>query len=195
MREEIPFIHHIEERTMEELKPYFHPEVFLEYCKACQHYSRIWTCPPYNFDIAKMLGDYKYSYIIGSKLYIKELGAGFKELLNNRDMDYVTGEIYKAARRVLDEKLVGFEKNRTLVLFAGRCLACSSCTRDMQLPCIHGEKAHYSLESLGYNVSAISEDILGDKILWAKDSLPEYFIFVSAILSHEKMDVDMSTLE
>jgi hypothetical protein len=48
---------------------------------------------------------------------------------------------------------------------------------------------HLSLESMGFDVASISEDILGDKILWAKESLPEYIILVSAIFSQEKLDI------
>lgn len=188
---EMPFIHHIEERTMEEIKAYLQPEVFIEYCKECEYYNKIWTCPPYDFDISKMLKDYKYAYIIGSKLYISDLGGGFNELINNRDTEYAAGEIYKTARRVLDEKLVALEKGKELILLAGRCLICKSCTREKQLPCIHKEKAHFSLESLGFNVSAICEDILGDKILWAKENLPEYYIYISAIFSQEKLEIKL----
>lgn len=189
---EMPFIHHIEERTLEEIKAYLQPQVFIEYCKECEYYNKIWTCPPYDFDISKMLEDYKYAYIIGSKLYINDLGAGFNELINNRDTEYAAGEIYKTARRVLDEKLVALEKGKERILLAGRCLICKSCTREKQLPCIHKEKAHFSLESLGFNVSAICEDILGDKILWAKESLPEYYIYISAIFSQEKLEIPLS---
>jgi predicted metal-binding protein len=191
MKVEIPFVHNIEERTIEEIKSYLQPEVFIEYCKACKYYNKIWTCPPYDFDITKMLEDYKYAYIIGSKLYINDLGASFNELLGNMDLEYVTSEIYKAARKVLDEKLESIEKGKehVCILLAGRCMICNSCTREKQLPCIHEEKAHFSLESLGFNVSAICEDILGDKLLWAKESLPEYFIYISGVLSQEKLDI------
>lgn len=191
MEVEIPFVHHIEERTIEEIKPYLQPEVFIEYCKACKYYNKIWTCPPYDFDITKMLENYKYVCIIGSKLYIKDLGVNFNEFLNKKELEHVTSEIHKAARRVLDEKLeiIGKDKKHVCILSAGRCLICNSCTRGKQLPCVHEEKAHFSLESLGFNVSAICEDILGDKMLWAKESLPEYFIFVSAVFSQEKLNI------
>ena len=189
---ELPLVHHIEERTLEEIKSYFQPEVFIEFCKACKYYNKIWTCPPYDFDITKMLEDYQYAYIIGIKLYINDLGERFKELLDNKDLEYVTSEIYKTARAVLDEKLVtiGDRDKHLCILLAGRCLLCDRCTREKHIPCIHAEMTHFSLESLGFNVSAICEDILGDKLLWVKERLPEYFIFASAVFSQEKLDIE-----
>ena len=197
MQAKIAFTNYIEERTLEEIKAYHQPEVFIEYCKACKYYNKIWTCPPYDFDIVKMLEDYKYVYIIGSKLNTDDLGTSYNILPGNRDMEYVIGEIHKTARRVLDGKLtaLGKGKENLRILSAGRCLICNSCTREKQLPCIHRDEAHYSLESLGFNVAAICEDIIGEKLLWAKESLPEYFIFVSAILSREKLNVDLDYLK
>lgn len=191
MQAKMSFEYHMEERTIDQIKQYHQPGVFIEYCKACKYYNKIWTCPPYDFDITKMLEEYKYAYIIGSKLNTNDLGASFDKILANKDLEYVTGEIHRAARRVLDEKLVaiGKGKENVCILLAGRCLICNSCTREKQFPCIHKEEAHFSLESLGFNVGAICEDILGEKLLWAKESLPEYFIFVSAILSKQKVTV------
>lgn len=191
MGQEVNFIHQIQERTISELKLYFQPKVFIEYCKECKYYSKIWTCPPYNFDLSEMLEHYQYAYIIGSKVYIDHLGADFKKLPDHNDLEAVTNEIYLAARAVLDAKLDAIdEKGKQMcVLLAGRCLECEYCTREKQLPCIHPEKMHLSLESMGFDVASISEDILEDKILWAKESLPEYIILVSAIFSQEKLDI------
>lgn len=192
MKREIPFIHHIEERTLEEVNLYFRPKVFIEFCKGCKYYNKIWACPPYDFNIMKMLEDYQYAYIIGSKFYINELSEDFKQLLDCKDIEYVTTEIYKTARLILDEKLgiIWNREKHLCVLFAGRCLVCGNCTREKQISCIHPEKMQYSLESLGFDVSSICEDILGDKMLWAIENLPEYFILISAVFSQEKLDIE-----
>lgn len=192
MKREIPFIHHIEERTLEEVNLYFRPKVFIEFCKGCKYYNKIWACPPYDFNIMKMLEDYQYAYIIGSKFYINELSEDFKQLLDYKDIEYVTTEIYKTARLILDEKLgiIWNREKHLCVLFAGRCLVCGNCTREKQISCIHPEKMQYSLESLGFDVSSICEDILGDKMLWAIENLPEYFILISAVFSQEKLDIE-----
>ena len=192
MKMKINFIHQIKERTLEEIKPYFQPKVFIEYCKACKYYHKIWACPPYDFDSTKVLENYRYAYIIGSKLYIHDLGEEFKKLLNNQSLEHVSNEIYIAVRAALDEKLVSIEdkEKHLCVLLAGRCLICGNCTREKNLPCIYPEKMHLSLESIGFDVASMCEDILGDRMQWAKESLPEYFIFVSAVLSRKKLDIE-----
>jgi predicted metal-binding protein len=192
MKADIDFRHCIEERTIEEIKEYFHPEVFIEYCKNCKHYNKIWSCPPYDFNVLEIIDRYKYVNIIGSKIYINSLGESFKELLNHRDVNYASNEIYEAARKVLDEKLMAIEngKDDLCALFAGRCIVCNRCTREEQKPCINPEKMHFSLESMGFDVASICKDILGDKIQWAKEGLPEYFILISAIFSKEKLHVE-----
>jgi predicted metal-binding protein len=187
---EMNFIHQIEERTLEEVKPYFQPAIFMEYCRACKYYNKIWTCPPYDFDLTKLLERYQYAYIIGSKLHMNDLGEDFKELLNNKNLEYVSNEIYRAARDVLDEKIVaiGDEEEHLCVLLAGRCLLCDNCTREKKLPCIQPEKMHLSLESMGFDVSSMCRDILGQEILWAKEKLPAYLVLVSAVFSQEKLN-------
>ncbi|MBM7614927.1 DUF2284 domain-containing protein [Alkaliphilus hydrothermalis] len=190
MKEELALKHNIKERKIDEITKYYQPEKFLGYCKACQYYDKIWTCPPYDFNTSEVLENYQYIYVIGSKLYIKDLDEGFDELLNHDDLDYVSNQIYRAARGIVDEQLVEIEEssNNLRVLLAGRCLVCTPCTREEKKSCRYPEKMHFSLESIGFDVSSICEDILCDKILWAKDILPEYFLLVSAVLSHEKLD-------
>jgi predicted metal-binding protein len=187
----IDFTHQIKERAINEIKSYFQPKVFIEYCKACKYYNKIWACPPYDADFTELLENYQYAYIIGSKLYIKDLGEDFRALLDKTSLEDISNEIYKAARAILDKKLsaIGDKGKDLFILLAGRCLVCANCTRENQLPCIYPEKMHLSLESIGFDVSSMCEDILEDKIQWAKESLPEYFILVSAILSPNKMDI------
>lgn len=187
---EIPFVHHIEERTLEEIKAYFKPDVFIEYCRACEHFCRIWTCPPYDFDVNIILENYKYTYIIGSRLYVRDMVKDNQDLLDKGELAGITNEIYMSARRALDRKLEALEDmgEDLCILLAGRCLLCSRCTREKGLPCIHRDRARYSLESLGFNVADMCQEVLGEKILWAKESLPEYLTLVSAVFSRERLD-------
>jgi predicted metal-binding protein len=191
MKYNIFFKHIIKEKNLEDLKLYFHPKVFLKYCKECQYYNKIWTCPPYEFEVEKVMEGYKFAYIIGSKLHIDELRNDYKELFDKKDIEHVTSEVYKIARTVLDKKLDEFSdwKNQLCVLYAGRCLVCEQCNREKQQPCIHPQRMHFSLESIGFDVASICEDILEDQILWAKEDLPEYLLLVSAVFSKERVDI------
>lgn len=190
MKMGMPLRHHIKESTIEQLKEYLKPEEFMEYCKACQYYGLIWACPPYAYDVTKLLEKHSYAYIMGSKLYIKDLGAGFQELLCSKDLNYVSNEIYSAIRAELDQQLRAIESlgQNLFVLYAGRCLVCQPCTREKGILCVYPEKQHLSLESMGFDVSSICQDILKDEILWGKEQLPEYFLLVSAVLSPDKLE-------
>lgn len=191
MKKTLPLIHHIEERTQQEIKAYFQPEVFIEYCRACKYYDKIWTCPPYDFDISKGLKGYRYAYIIGSKLNFKDLEGEQKISLERGKAEDAFNEVYHAAREILDERLLRIDdkEKQLLILLAGRCLQCSHCTKEKQSPCVYPEKAHYSLESLGFDVASICEEILREKLQWTKDSLPEYLTLVSAIFSRDKLNI------
>lgn len=191
MKDNMPFKHNIKETTLEELRKYLQPEVYIEYCKQCMYYNKIWACPPYDFEITKILKDYQFAYIIGSKLYIKDLDDNLKELLDKKDLEYAINKIHTNSRLVLDEKLdrISKEGKHLQTLLAGRCMICDICTREKHIPCIHPEKMLYSLEAIGFDVSSICQDILGEKMLWASEGMPEYFIFVSAVLSQEKLTV------
>jgi len=41
---------------------------FLEYCKACPNYDRIWSCPPYSFDMMDFWHKYEALELIGVKV-------------------------------------------------------------------------------------------------------------------------------
>ena len=115
----------------------------------------------------------------------------FKDLLNIDNLEYASSEIFKSARSKLDKKLLTLEDSidAIKILLAGRCLTCKSCTKEKQHPCIYPEKMHFSLESIGFDVASICEEVLGDKMQWAKEGLPKYYILVSGILSNEELDI------
>ena len=48
---------------------------FLEFCKECSNYGKLWCCPPYTFDVEKdYWNKYRKIQIMGRKLYLpKEL--------------------------------------------------------------------------------------------------------------------------
>lgn len=187
----IPFEHKIKEIPINKLKKYYKPKVFIEFCKDCKYYNKIWACPPYKFDTVDLIDPYKYAYIVGSKLYLNKINGKLKELLNHDNVEFAVNEIYKSARAVLDQKLMNIEKKESgsKVLFAGRCMICDICSKEYNKPCMYPDQLRYSLESIGFDVSLISEEILEYKMLWSKGKFPEYMILVSAIFSNKEIDL------
>ena len=66
-------INKIKEIKMEELKKdYLDRDRFLELCRECENYDKLWSCPPYSFDVDECINRYNYAYIIGTKMVFSE---------------------------------------------------------------------------------------------------------------------------
>lgn len=76
------------------------------------------------------------------------------------------------------------EKNRpgSLALYGGSCRFCRTCNRIQSKPCKRPKQMRLSLESLGYDVEAISAHVLKLPLLWFDKRLPEYMTLVTALL-------------
>jgi predicted metal-binding protein len=166
---------------------YWDGERFLELCKNCGNYGKLWSCPPYDFHVQNYIKQYRYAYIIGTKMVFDT------ETINENNTEEKIGAFTKSTlesmRNTLGEKLLKLEKDtgQGKSLYAGSCILCQSCTREDNGKCSNVEMMRYSLESLGFDVAKIAEKLLNIELKWASDSLPEYFTLVSAFLSNEKI--------
>ena len=52
----------------EYLERYVDVETFLESCRACPNYGKLWSCPPYEFDPLDYWRQYNTLYLIAEKL-------------------------------------------------------------------------------------------------------------------------------
>ena len=91
-------------------------------------------------------------------------------------------------RKDLDKNLLELEKQypQSKAFFAGSCQICQmgKCMRIAGKPCISSERVRPSLESLGFDVSKISTELLNIEMKWSKNGiLPEYFTLVSGFFS------------
>lgn len=60
----------------------------------------------------------------------------------------------------------------------------------MNKPCLFQDNLRYSLESLGFDVSGIVENIVKEKIQWSNDLIPKYVTCISALLSNECINLN-----
>ena len=66
---------------------------FLEFCKECSNYGKLWCCPPYTFDVEKdYWNKYRKIQIMGRKLYLP------KELTSQ---SYIKNEQWKVTEEFL----------------------------------------------------------------------------------------------
>ena len=72
----------------------------------------------------------------------------------------------------------------SLALQSGRCLLCERCAREEGKVCRHPQRLRYSIESLGGNVTATLQELLGVELQWyTADSSPAYLVQVGGLLS------------
>jgi len=68
-------------------------------------------------------------------------------------------------------------------LASGGCNICQHCKRLDNLQCQFPEKMRYSLDSFGFDLTEITSDLLQIELKWSKDSLPEYYTLIHALLT------------
>lgn len=160
----------------EYIEKYVNVEEFLEYCKVCKNYNKIWACPSFDFDPIDYWKQYDNFYVIGKKIYSEGLTS-----------ESEWKEIYYAEKRKLSQFLFEKEKEKpgSISLCAGSCDICLNigCTRITGGPCRNPDKMRYSIESLGGNVGLTADKLLGIELKWLNEStIPEYFVLVGGLL-------------
>ncbi len=150
------------------------------YCKVCPKYKKCWTCPPFDFCINDLMSKYKYIEIFAFKAII------------NTDLQYSKSEkselltsIFKQARIISDEEVIDAEQKTSdsLAFYAGSCIICPSCLKNIGEPCAYPNKSRLSLESIGFDVSLITSKLFDTELKWGNDEkLPEYLVLISAIM-------------
>lgn len=174
------------------MEEYFNREKTLGYCKACPNFSKYWSCPPYVFDEAIFLKQFKYMHIIGRQYEVSR-----EDLRNIRDPKavetYCTDKL-QAIKVMTWKTLLEIENevDGVIGLIPGNCPICETtgmeCARKINQPCRNPSLMRYSLESLGFNVTDLLKYEVGMTIKWGDTyRLPEVLTSVSAILCNEEI--------
>lgn len=160
------------------LAPYYHRERFLAMCRECPNYGTVWSCPPYAFRPEALLAQFSGITVWGAKIVFDADAHGQGEPVE------LAKTVMAREKRRVDFAALLQEKNRpgSLALYGGGCRLCPVCNRTLSKPCKHPGQMRPSLESLGYDVGAISAQMLKLPLLWADKRLPEYLTLVTALL-------------
>ena len=160
-------------------------EEFINCCKACKNYNRVWSCPPYDFSPYEYWNRYESLFLYGRKiLFSSEMT---KQTYQQEDLWRLTDTILEAEKQDMAAELFAMEKQYpdSVSLSAGCCMLCGrdGCTRQKGLPCVRPESMRYSIESLGGNVGLTITRYLHQELLWMEEGkLPDYFILVAGLL-------------
>ena len=162
------------------LAQYVNVEEFLEYCKECKNYDRLWSCPSYDFEQEAYWKQYEKLYILGYQIFFEEGTTTEAESLR----------IMAEVKARMSEELFAMEAAYpgSVSLSAGSCSVCGEedCTRPQGKPCRYPDKLRYSIESIGGNVAKTVHDFLGIPLEWIEEGkVPRYFVLVGGLLKPE----------
>lgn len=160
-------------------------EQFLQCCKDCHNYNKIWSCPPYDFRPEDYWRRYTTFRIIGIKIFLPEaLLAG---TYTKEEQAEIFEKILFPQKEKLNAELLALEKAfpGSISLSGGSCQQCEAaqCTREKGLPCRFPDRMRYSVESLGGNVGLTVTKYLYQELQWMEEGkLPRYFMLVGGLL-------------
>ena len=170
----------------EYLERYVDIPTFLECCKACPNYDKIWSCPPYDFDVLTYWNQYTTLELFATKIIFDAEYAG--QIFTKDEQNKIMEKSLKIEKELLSEKLLQMEHNyaHAASLSAGSCPLChGDCPRANGQACRYPDKMRYSIESLGGNVGLTLDKLMGIELEWMEEGrLPNYFVLVSGLL-HE----------
>lgn len=178
------------------MEEYFNRDKVLSECKGCPNFSKYWSCPPYTFDEAIFLKQFKYMHIIGRQFEVPR-----EDIRNIRDPKAIAEycrEKFDAIKVMTWKTLLEIENEveGSMGLIPGNCPICETqgmvCARKTNEPCRNPKLMRYSLESLGFNVVDLVKYEVGMTIEWPQNQrLPKVLTSVAAILCNEEIPKDI----
>ena len=176
---------------------------FIEYCKACDNYDHIWSCPPFRATDGKHIchcqarstEQYSTTTIIGIKINLSTETQHKPANLDERNE--IMTEILHSTRLEIDPKLWELERQLSdaLLYYAGPCRICApnACMRIENKACLYPEKMRSTLEADGYDIGRTTSELLGIELRWCEGTqLPPYFTLIYGLLTNRPI-VDQLT--
>jgi len=148
-------------------------ERFLACCRACPNFGRSWSCPPFDCDLAELLGRYRSVLLIAVKITPAAAGLPIS----------ASRALIRPERIRIENRLRELERRYggRACAYAGECLHCpeTGCTRPAGLPCRHPELVRPSLEACGFDLGRTLGELFGIELRWGRDGrMPEYLTLV-----------------
>lgn len=148
-------------------------ERFLGCCRACPNFGCSWGCPPFDYDVAELLGGYRSVLLIATKITPSTSGLPLS----------ASQALIRPERLRLETRLRELERryHGRACAYIGQCLYCpeGSCTRPEGLPCRHPELVRPSLEAYGFDIGRTLDELFGIELKWGgKGLMPEYLTLV-----------------
>ena len=156
------------------------------FCLQCPGYGKSWSCPPFDFDPRTQSDGFSQVMLMGTTI---EFDEETRIACKNTEQSTVMGrEAMQEVWKTLLPKLYEMERNTPgSRCFTFRCVLCpEGCTRPEGKPCRHPELMRHSLESVGFDIEAMTRELLGIDLEWSTDgSLPKHITLVTALFTHK----------
>ena len=152
------------------------------YCLQCPGYGTSWGCPPFDFDPRVVSDGFKTVKLMGTTL---EFDEATRDACKTAEQSAKVGheamnEVWKTLLPQLYEMEREVPGSRC---FTFRCVLCpEGCTRPEGKPCRHADRLRHSLESVGFDIVAMTHDLLDIDLEWSTDgSLSKHITLVTAL--------------
>ena len=154
------------------------------FCLQCPGYGKSWSCPPFDFDPRTQSDGFSQVMLMGTTI---EFDEKTRAACKTAEQSTATGhEAMQEVWKTLLPKLYEMERNTPgSRCFTFRCVLCpEGCTRPEGKPCRHPEMMRHSLESVGFDIEAMTRELLGIDLEWSTDgSLPKHITLVTTLFT------------
>lgn len=155
-----------------------------EYCQQCPGYGKAWNCPPYDYDPRTVSDGFRTVRLMAT---IIEFDEPSRVACKSPEQAIAVGrqamgEVWQSLLPRLYEMEREVPGSRC---FTFRCVLCpEGCTRPEGKPCRHPELMRHSLESVGFDIEAMTRELLDIRLEWSQDgSLSRHITLVTALFS------------
>lgn len=159
-------------------------ETFLEYCRECNNYGRVWSCPPFSFDVMEYWNKYHTFRIYGMKIWLPS--SMTENVYTEEEKQQIFEKLLFPEKEKLNQRLLEMEAGiaGSISLSGGSCQTCrGGCGRPAGKECRFPEAMRYSIEALGGNVGLTVTKYLRQELQWIEEGkLPDYFMLIGGLL-------------
>ncbi len=155
-----------------------------QYCLQCPGYGKTWNCPPFDFDPRIVSDGFKTVKLMATTIEFDE--ATRAACKSPEESAAVGRQAMEQVWETLLPRLHEMERETPgSRCFTFRCSLCpEGCTRPEGLPCRHPELLRHSLESVGFDIEAMTRDLLGITLEWSTDgSLSRHITLITALFT------------
>ena len=141
-----------------DLIKFMNRDYFLNLCKTgCPNFNTNWSCPPNSPRFDEFVKDYKNSLLVELTSEVEDGEEFMEAYAENRN----------TLEALLSKMQIDFECLKTS---CGSCNICERCAFLDNKDCYHPEEMRYSMESIGMDLSKMSEEIFEHKLSWNSET-------------------------